>query len=383
MVRVFVKELKDGDSVNEIFLLADKQLRANRNANLYLLATLRDRTGIVSGLMWNVAEEMVQNVSAGDYVRVRGKVQLYQGGLQMIMTHIDHVPRSSCDEEDFQVQSQANAAPLLARLKELLTSLRCAQLLTLAQCFLDDEALVTGLCAAPAGVKAHHAYMGGLIEHVVSMSEVADRICVLYPALNRDLLLLGVLLHDLGKVRELSWDPTLAYTDEGQLLGHINIAIEILNEKLVNAASRLGKPLDQEIVLRLKHMILSHHGTREFGSPTVPMTPEAIALHHIDNLDARLHEFTRAIEDDLNADSAWTPFNPRNDRKLFKGYDRSGRFKMTTKMGNASGTTNLRPDAGPRKCVWTAKSRKGRARHPTSCRLPLVQSLVASCFPKR
>ena len=322
MVRVFVKELKDGDSVNEIFLLADKQLRANRNANLYLLATLRDRTGIVSGLMWNVAEEMVQNVSAGDYVRVRGKVQLYQGGLQMIMTHIDHVPRSSCDEEDFQVQSQANAAPLLARLKELLTSLRCAQLLTLAQCFLDDEALVTGLCAAPAGVKAHHAYMGGLIEHVVSMSEVADRICVLYPALNRDLLLLGVLLHDLGKVRELSWDPTLAYTDEGQLLGHINIAIEILNEKLVNAASRLGKPLDQEIVLRLKHMILSHHGTREFGSPTVPMTPEAIALHHIDNLDARLPEFTRAIEDDLNADSAWTPFNPRNDRKLFKGYDR-------------------------------------------------------------
>ncbi len=322
MVRVFVKELKDGDSVNEIFLLADKQLRANRNANLYLLATLRDRTGIVSGLMWNVAEEMVQNVSAGDYVRVRGKVQLYQGGLQMIMTHIDHVPRSSCDEEDFQVQSQANAAPLLARLKELLTSLRCAQLLTLAQCFLDDDALITGLCAAPAGVKAHHAYMGGLIEHVVSMSEVADRICVLYPALNRDLLLLGVLLHDLGKVRELSWDPTLAYTDEGQLLGHINIAIEILNEKLVNAASRLGKPLDQEMVLRLKHMILSHHGTREFGSPTVPMTPEAIALHHIDNLDARLHEFTRAIEDDLNADSAWTPFNPRSDRKLFKGYDR-------------------------------------------------------------
>ena len=322
MVRVFVKELKDGDSVNEIFLLADKQLRANRNANLYLLATLRDRTGVVSGLMWNVAEETVQHISSGDYVRVRGKVQLYQGGLQMIMTHIDQVSQSSCAEEDFQVQPQANAAPLLARLKELLTSLRCPQLLTLAQCFLEDDALVTGLCAAPAGVKAHHAYMGGLIEHVVSMSEVADRICVLYPALNRDLLLLGVLLHDLGKVRELSWDPTLAYTDEGQLLGHINIAIEILNEKLILAESRLGKPIDKEIVLRLKHMILSHHGTREFGSPTIPMTPEAIALHHIDNLDAKLHEFTRAIEDDLNADSAWTPFNPRSDRKLFKGYDR-------------------------------------------------------------
>ncbi len=322
MPRVFVKELKDGDSVNEIYLLADKQLRANRNANLYLLATLRDRTGVVSGLMWNVVEETVQHISTGDYVRVRGKVQLYQGGLQMIMTHIDQVPETSCDPEEFQVQSQANAAPLLARLKELLTSLRCQELLTLAQCFLEDDDLVTGLCAAPAGVKAHHAYMGGLIEHVVGMSEVADRIALLYPALNRDLLLLGVLLHDLGKVREMSWDPTLAYTDEGQLLGHINIAIEMLNEKLKAAELKLGKPIDKENVLRLKHMILSHHGTREFGSPTVPMTPEAIALHHIDNLDAKLHEFTRAIEDDLNAESAWTPFNPRSDRKLFKGYDR-------------------------------------------------------------
>lgn len=319
MPRVFVKELKDGDSVNEIFLLADRQLRANRNANLYLLATLRDRTGVVSGLMWNVVEENVQHISAGDYVRVRGKVQLYQGGLQMIVTHIDPVPETTCNAEDFLVQAQANAAPMLARLKELLFSLSSPELLMLANAFLEDEIIVDGLCGAPAGVKAHHAYMGGLIEHVVAMAEIADRICVLYPALNRDLLLLGVLLHDLGKVRELSWEPTLAYTDEGQLLGHINIAIEMLNEKLLVVEKRLGRAVDVEDVLRLKHMILSHHGTREFGSPTIPMTPEAITLHHIDNIDAKLNEFTRAIEDDLNAESAWTPFNPRTDRRLFKG----------------------------------------------------------------
>jgi 3'-5' exoribonuclease len=131
--------------------------------------------------------------------------------------------------------------------------------------------------------------------------------------------MLGVLLHDIGKVKELSWDPTLAYTDEGQLLGHINIAIEMLNEKLKVVETRLGRPVETEDILRLKHMILSHHGTREFGSPTIPMTPEAITLHHIDNLDAKLNEFTRAIEDDLNAESAWTPFNPRTDRRLFKG----------------------------------------------------------------
>jgi 3'-5' exoribonuclease len=324
MARVFVRELKDGDSVNEVFLLADKQLRANRNANLYLLATLRDRTGVISGLMWNVAEDGIQHVSAGDYVRVRGKVQFYQNGLQMIMTHIDQVPETTCDPDDFHVQAAANAAPLLARLKELLFSIKSTELLTLANAFMEDQAIVDGLCAAPAGVKAHHAYMGGLIEHVLGMTEVADRLCSVYPSLNRDLLLLGVLLHDLGKIRELSWDPTLAYTDEGQLLGHMNIAMEMLNEKMKAVETRLGRPVDPEDVLRLKHMILSHHGTREFGSPVVPMTPEAITLHYIDNIDARIHEYTRAIEDDMNSESAWTPFNPRTDRRIFKGQIHKG-----------------------------------------------------------
>ncbi|APZ95809.1 3'-5' exoribonuclease YhaM family protein [Fuerstiella marisgermanici] len=322
MPRTFVKELSDGDTVNEFFLLADKQLRANRNADLYLLATLRDKTGVISGLMWNVSEERMQHFSAGDIVHVKGKVQLYQGGLQMIVTFIDTAPESAYDAEDFQIKPQANVGPLLDQLKELLGSIKCEKLRTLGQCFLSDQQLLDDLCAAPAGVKAHHAYQGGLIEHIVSMAQVADRLCDHYPSLNRDLLLLGVLMHDLGKVRELSWDPTLAYTDEGQLLGHMNIAVEILNEKLAVARAELGsKDFDTEDVLRLKHMILSHHGTHEFGSPRVPMTPEAIVLHHIDNLDAKLHEFTRAIEDDMNKDSAWTPYSPRIERKLFKGYN--------------------------------------------------------------
>ena len=157
MPRVFVKELKDGDSVSEIFLLADKQLRANRNANLYLLATLRDRTGVISGLMWNVSDDSVQHIAVGDYVRVRGKVQLYQSGLQMILTQIDTVPETSCDREDFQIQAQANAGPQLARLKELLRSMENPQLLALAECFIEDDSLMTGLAAAPAGVASTDA----------------------------------------------------------------------------------------------------------------------------------------------------------------------------------------------------------------------------------
>ncbi|MCP4173204.1 MAG: HD domain-containing protein [Fuerstiella sp.] len=323
MPRTFVKDLSDGDAVDGIYLLADKQLRANRNADMYLLATLRDKTGVVSGLMWNVSEERMQHINAGDLVHVKGKVQLYQGGLQMIVTRIETASDANYDMDDFHAQPQANVGPLLDRLKELLGSLKCPRLQALAECFMTDKELVDNLCAAPAGVKAHHAYQGGLIEHVVSMSEVADRICDHYPNLNRDLLLLGVLMHDLGKVRELSWDPTLAYTDEGQLLGHMNIAIEILNEKLQLVRAELGGgEVDGEDVLRLKHMILSHHGTLEFGSPRLPMTPEAVVLHHIDNLDAKLHEFTRSIEDDMNKDSAWTPYSPRIERKLFKGRNR-------------------------------------------------------------
>jgi len=241
--------------------------------------------------------------------------------LQMIINFIDAAPESSYNAEDYQIEPQANVAVLLERLHELMASIKAPKLLALATCFMEDKNLVDDLCAAPAGVKAHHAYHGGLVEHVVSMCEVAERLCDHYPKLNRDLLLLGVLLHDLGKIRELSWDPTLAYTDEGQLLGHMNIAIEILNEKLMLVRGELGgEPLDEEDILRLKHMILSHHGTLEFGSPRLPMTPEAIVLHYIDNIDAKLHEFTRSIEDDMNKDSAWTPYSPRIERKLFKGY---------------------------------------------------------------
>jgi 3'-5' exoribonuclease len=271
--------------------------------------------------MWNVTEERLQHISAGDLVQVRGKVQVYQGGLQMIVTRIDLASDQHHDPDEFQAQPLADVGPLLERLRELLGSLKCRKLRTLADCFMSDEALVRDMCFAPAGIKAHHAYHGGLIEHIVSMAEVADRLCDLYPSLNRDLLLLGVLLHDLGKIRELSWDPNLAYTDEGQLLGHMNIAVEILNEKILLARGQMsGEEFDAEDILRLKHMILSHHGSLEFGSPRVPMTPEAIVLHHIDNLDAKLHEFTRSIEDDLNKDSAWTPYSPRIERKLFKGY---------------------------------------------------------------
>lgn len=319
MARQFLKELKDGDSVDEIFLLSDKQLRANRQANLFLLATLRDRTGQMSGLMWNITEDAIADVQAGDYVKVRGKVQLFQGNMQMILTNIRAVPAEQMNPDDFEQRPNADVEALLKRLRDLLLSIEQPQIRTLMECFLIDNELIDDLAKAAAGVKTHHAYRGGLLEHIVNMLETAKRIRDLYPAVNFDVLLAGIFLHDIGKVREMSLDNAFVYTDEGQLLGHLIIGIEMLSEKIADVERLTNESFPDELALRLKHMIASHHGSYEHGAVRLPMTPEAIALHHLDNLDAKVHEFARTIADDPNTGSTWTPFLQRIDRKLFKG----------------------------------------------------------------
>ena len=319
MSRQYLSALKDGDSVEEIFLLADKQLRANRNGNLYLLASLRDKTGLMSGLMWNVVEETVAHFNAGDFVKVKGRVQIHQGGLQMIVTQIHPVPPEGLDVDDFQPTATQDVERLMTRLREILLAIETPSLRTLMECFLIDEPLMQAFSRAPAGVKTHHAYHGGLLEHVLNILEAAYRIADLYPQIDRDLLLAGVFLHDIGKTREMSYETNFVYTDEGQLLGHLVIAVEMLTEKIKQVAELTGEPFPEETALRLKHMIASHHGSYEFGSPRLPMTPEAVALHHLDNLDAKVLEFSQTIEDDPNSQSHWTPFNARLGRKLFKG----------------------------------------------------------------
>ncbi len=319
MPRRYVNELKDGEAVDEVYLLADKQLRANRNADLYLLASLRDKTGMISGLMWNVTEELVAHVNAGDFVRVKGKIQLFQGTLQLIIKHIQTVPTEGLDPAEFHPRTGADVEKLLARMIELLSTIVNPHLRGLIDSFLSDEKLIDDLSRSPAGVKTHHAYHGGLLEHMVNILETAHRIRDLYPKIDFDLLLAGIFLHDLGKIREMNCETAFTYTDEGQLLGHLIIGVEMLDEKIAAVVAGTGQPYPPELALRLKHMIISHHGSYEFGSPKLPMTPEAIALHHLDNLDAKVHEFARSIEDDPNSGSNWTPYSPRLERKLFKG----------------------------------------------------------------
>ena len=319
MTRRYVNQLANGDSVDQVFLVVDKQLRANRQGNLYLHLELRDKTGTVGARLWNATEEMARRFEPGDYLGARGKVQVFQGALQIILSHIEPTGLDGLDPGEFLPSSPHDTAKLYARLRELLFGLADPHLRALTECFLIDDGFVRKFTAAPAGIKNHHAYPGGLLEHVVTMLEVADRISGLYPDVDRDLLLTGVFLHDLGKVDELSYDRAFGYTDEGQLVGHLVMGVEMLREKAESTADLMGEPFPHELLLRLKHMIVSHHGTGEFGSPKPPMTPEAIALHHIDNLDAKIHLFVREIRDDPGRESSWTPYHPNLGRRLFKG----------------------------------------------------------------
>jgi 3'-5' exoribonuclease len=314
-----VQQFADGDNVEDIYLVVDKQLRANRNGNLFLQLELRDRTGSISARLWNAGEPLFRSFEAGDFVLVKAKCQLFQGTLQLILNQVSRVDSHKVDLADFLPHTEQDVSKLYERLRLLLRKLSNPHLRALAECFLIDDDFVQGFCKAPAGVRNHHAYLGGLLEHVVTMLDAADRLAPLYPELDRDLFLMGVFLHDIGKVKELTYDRAFAYSDEGQLVGHLVIGVKMLNEQVRRVPDLTGEPFPQELLLRLEHLILSHHGTHEFGSPRLPMTPEAMALHCLDNFDAKLHSFLRDIREDPNPSSAWTPFNQSLQRRLFKG----------------------------------------------------------------
>lgn len=327
MPRRFVSQFGQQEAVDQIFLVSQKQLRPNRNGNLYLQVELSDSSGTISARMWNASDSDYRNFDDGDFVRVEGNTQLYQGCMQLIASHICKARHEEIDYSDFMPVGPQEIDRMAARLKELLRGMKNPHLLNLAECFLIDDELMGRFTRAPAGVKNHHAYVGGLLEHVLSLMEVCARVAPLYKTLDADLLLMGAFLHDIGKIGELSYDRGFAYTDEGQLIGHVVMGVSMLEGKLREAERLSGEAVPTELALRLKHMVVAHHGQYEFGSPKLPMTLEAVALTQLDNLDAKLHSFEQQMRDDPNVESCWTSYNQSLARKLFKGRDfsRDGR----------------------------------------------------------
>jgi len=317
--RRFVSQLGHNEQVQQVFLASDKQLRPNRNGNLYLQVELSDRSGAISTRLWNASEQDYRGFENGDYVVVDGSTQLFQGNMQLIATSIRKARQDEVDEADFITLQSADIDRMAARLAEILRSIRSPELRNLAECFLMDQEFMTKFTSAPAGMKNHHAYKGGLLEHVLGLMELILVVASRYEQLDQDKLLVGALLHDAAKTDELSYECDIAYTDEGQLLGHMVMAITMIDEKVREAERLSGEHFPKQLVTEIKHMVISHHGEYEFGSPKLPMTLEAIALHHLDNLDAKIASFTQLINDCPNVESNWTQYYANLGRKLYKG----------------------------------------------------------------
>lgn len=322
MARRYITQLGERENLDEVFLASEKQLRTNRNGNLYLQIRLADKTGSITAMLWNASDSVYSAFDNGDYLRVRGTTQFHNGNLQVILQKFEVVDPKTVDEADFTTLAAADVDRLAGRLQQLLRGMRNVRLRELAEAFLIDEDFMTRFGSAPAGVKNHHAYRGGLLDHVVSLMELCSIVAPRYKDIDSDLLLMGAFLHDMGKIDELVYERDLGYSDEGQLIGHVVIAVGILNDKIREAEKLSGEEFPRELKLRLQHMIVSHHGEYEYGSPKLPMTLEAVALHYLDNLDAKIFSLGQLIRDDVNTDSNWTPFQASLQRKLYKGTQR-------------------------------------------------------------
>lgn len=320
MARQFINQLQARAQVREVYRVSDKQLRTNRQGNLYLLLQLADKTGNLSAMRWNANQELYESLQRGDYLWVEGTTQLFNGNIQLIVTDFRVAAANQVDPTDFEAVDIQQIEHLKGELSNRLTSLQNPDLRRLADLFLSDEDLIAQFMAAPAGVKTHHAYPGGLLQHVVDLMNLADAVAPCYPQVDRELLIMGVFLHDIGKVEELAFDNEMVYSDPGQMIGHLVQGVQILDRKTQQLATQ-GTPLPSELVWRLQHMIVSHHGCLEHGSPKVPMTLEALVLHYIDDLDAKMNAATELIRSDKNSDSPWTNFNPTLGRKLYKPSD--------------------------------------------------------------
>jgi 3'-5' exoribonuclease len=238
--------------------------------------------------------------------------------MQIIVTQVERVDPRTVDEADFFPLGTTDIDQLARRLAEMLRSVRNFPLRNLGEAFLIDDKFMAKFCSAPAGVKNHHAYRGGLLEHVVDMMELTRLVAPRYPEVDAELLMYGAFLHDVGKIDELTYDRQLGYSDVGQLVGHLVIGVSILDRKIEETEKMSGEPFPAELAARLQHMIVSHHGQYDFGSPKLPMTLEAVVLHSLDDLDAKVRSFHQIMQEDPDVESRWTTYIPQLGRKLFK-----------------------------------------------------------------
>jgi 3'-5' exoribonuclease len=308
---IWVKDIKVEDHVRGYYLAKGKRVGLTKKGDPFLRITLTDRTGEIEARVWERAEEFSSIFAEGDILDVVGNASSFRDQIQVTLSSL-RVPEDGGDPTLFLETTPKDVSKMMTSLRAILRQTKNTHLKTLIDTFLSDRRFVAVLKKAPAAKSFHHSYLGGLLEHTYSVCEMSKAVAEHYPELDRDLLLAGAFLHDIGKIRELKFDKIIDYTDEGRLLGHLSLGVSMIDEKL---SAIKGFP--QGLALRLKHLILSHHGQHEFGSPKRPKFLEAFALHLIDDLDAKMNGLGRFMEKDRQ-EGAWTDFNRLFERYFLK-----------------------------------------------------------------
>ncbi|MCP4108952.1 MAG: HD domain-containing protein [Desulfobacteraceae bacterium] len=313
MKKQFINTIKSGDAVDDIFVLSEKKMSQKKDGNNYLNISLSDKTGRVKGVIWDNVDQIAAAVSSGDLVHIKGNVSEYNGNHQLVIREMSACPRDSADSSDFIPKIDRDIDAMFESLLKLTDSMNNSYLKQLLELFWNDAEFVNKFKQAPAAKKMHHVFIGGLLLHSYSMAKLADKIASHYKGVDRDLLIAGAILHDIGKVRELEYKFSIDYSDEGRLLSHIVIGCRMIDEKILEI-----QDFPEEQALLLRHMIVSHHGSREFGSPEPPKTIEAVLLNYIDEIDARVNGIRDFISKE-DSNETWTSFHRLLGRQFYKG----------------------------------------------------------------
>ncbi len=309
----FVTDIAAGETFQDIFILAEKNMAHKRDGNPFLTITLTDKSGRIKGVVWDDVDNAASAAAAGDYVLVKAAASEYRGALQLVVKSIQAVPAEEVSPADFLPATKRDVEQMFARLNALTDTIQSPKLKALMDTFWNDGAFVEMFKRAPAAKMMHHAYVGGLLEHTLSMALLADKVAGHYGGVDRDLLLVGTVLHDVGKVRELSYSQRIDYTDEGRLLSHIVIGVQMVEEKI-----RTISEFPSELAAMVKHMIVSHHGTRDFGSPEPPKTIEAVLLNYVDEIDSRVNAIRELMAAEAPGET-WTSYHRLLERQFYIG----------------------------------------------------------------
>ena len=309
----YVNELEPNKLITTSFLVHSKEIRQKKSGEMYLSLLLADRTGELDAKMWDNVAEVIDAFDRDDFVRVKGLVQIFHNRPQMTIHKLRRMDDSEIDFGDYFPSSRRDQEEMWLELRGIVAAMSNAHLKGLLEAVLDDEDIARRYRRAPAAKHIHHAYLGGLIEHVLSVCAIAHLAAQHYNFIDGDLLLTGVILHDIGKIYELNYERGFSYSNDGQLLGHIHIGLRIVSDKLRGLPS--FPPALRSLV---EHMILSHHGKLEFGSPKVPQFPEALMLHYLDDMDSKLESMRALIESDRQVEGCFTAYNVPLERAVLK-----------------------------------------------------------------